>query len=82
VCNYPEATYLWTWYAPLDTSGVSSRPVTFMQSESGVGVGTSLALADYFYSQEFSEPIDPANFAVPPCCSVQTRKLGLRRRLP
>ena len=80
--NYPEATYLWTWYAPLDASGVSSRPVTFMQSESGVGVGTSLALADYYYYEEFSEPIDPANFAVPPSCSAQTRKLGLRRRLP
>jgi hypothetical protein len=68
--NYPEATYLWTWYAPLDASGKSSRPVTFMQSQSGVGVGTSLALADYFYYHAFEQPIDPSNFAVPACCPV------------
>lgn len=80
--NYPEATYLWTWYAPLDDTGANSRPVTFMQSQSGVGVGTSLALADYFYYEQFEQPIDPSNFAVPPACSLQTRKLGLRRRLP
>ncbi|HEX2293807.1 MAG TPA: hypothetical protein VHN37_00685 [Actinomycetota bacterium] len=80
--NYPEATYLWTWYSPLEPTGVSSRPVTFMQSQSGVGVGTSLALADYFYYEEFADPIDPANFAIPPACSLQTRKHGLRRRLP
>ncbi|UUZ53706.1 hypothetical protein LP419_34490 [Massilia sp. H-1] len=24
--NYPEATYLWTWYAPLDASGEQSQP--------------------------------------------------------
>jgi hypothetical protein len=30
--NYPEATYLWTWYAPNASSGgTDSRPVTFMQ---------------------------------------------------
>lgn len=80
--NYPEATYLWTWYAPLDASGVRSRPVTFMQSQSGVGVGTSLALADYYYYEEFTEPIEPANFTIPPCCSAQTRKHGLRCHLP
>jgi hypothetical protein len=80
--NYPEATYLWTWYSPLDGSGASSRPVTFMQSQSGVGVGTSLALADYCFYEEFAQPIDPQNFAIPPACSTQTRKLGLRARLP
>ena len=70
--NYPEATYLWTWYAPMpDNDGTSSRPVTFMQSQSGVGVGTSLALADYYYYEEFSQPIDPSNFNVPPRCSEQ-----------
>ncbi len=68
--NYPEATYLWTWYAPLDASGVASRPVTFMQSQSGLGKGTSLALADYFYYERFAQPIDPANFAVPAFCPV------------
>lgn len=67
--NYPEATYLWTWYAPLNASGTQSRPVTFMQSQSGVGVGTSLALADYFFYEEFAAPINPANFNVPDCCS-------------
>jgi hypothetical protein len=80
--NYPEATYLWTWYSPLDPTGTRSRPVTFMQSQSGVNLGTSLALADYYYYEEFAEPIDPANFAVPSCCPAQARRLGLRRRLP
>jgi hypothetical protein len=80
--NYPEATYLWTWYVPQNSTGTSSRPVTFMQSQSGVGVGTSLALADYYYFKEFSTPIDPANFDIPASCSVQTRTMGLRRRLP
>ncbi len=64
--NYPNSTYLWTWYAPLPGSdGAESRPVTFMQSQSGVGVGTSLALNDYFYYGHFDTPIDPANFAIP-----------------
>lgn len=64
--NYPDATYLWTWYAPLPGSdGTESRPVTFMQSQSGVGVGTSLALNDYFYFERYSTPIDPANFSIP-----------------
>jgi hypothetical protein len=68
--NYPEATYLWTWYSPIaGTDGTQSRPVTFMQSQSGVGLGTSLALADYFYHQNFSAPIDPANFVVPAACA-------------
>ena len=65
--NYPDSTYLWTWYSPLNASGSSSRPVTFMQSQSGVGVGTSLALADYYYYEEMSTPIPPCNFDVPPC---------------
>lgn len=64
--NYPDSTYLWTWYSPLNSSGSSSRPVTFMQSQSGVGLGTSLALADYFDYEEFTTPIPPCNFAVPP----------------
>src|SRR6185369_9276169 len=29
--NYPDSTYLWTWYAPQDPSGLTSRPITFMQ---------------------------------------------------
>jgi len=63
--NYPDSTYLWTWYSPLPGSdGSRSRPVTFMQSQSGVGVGTSLALADYFYYKEFEEPIVASNFVI------------------
>jgi hypothetical protein len=85
--NYPEATYLWTWYAPApDGNGTQSRPVTFMQSQSGVGVGTSLALADYYYYEEFAAPIDPPNFTVPSACAGpsagQTQKTALRFRLP
>jgi hypothetical protein len=80
--NYPEATYLWTWYAPQNSTETQSRPVTFMQSQSGVGVGTSLALADYFYYENFQQPIDPSNFDIPASCGTQTRKIGLRRRLP
>ena len=80
--NYPEATYLWTWYSPMDATGLSSRPITFMQSQSGVSTGTSLALADYYYYEDFATPIDPANFAVPSFCSVHTRKHGLRPGLP
>ncbi len=66
--NYPQSTYLWTWYAPLSPDGTLSRPVTFMQSQSALGVGTSLALADYFDFEVLQQPIDPANFAVPACC--------------
>lgn len=73
--NYPDSTYLWTWYSPISPDGTSSRPVTFMQSQSGVGLGTSLALADYFYYQQFDEPIDPSNFNVPaPCLSSGGKK--------
>ena len=64
--NYPDSTYLWTWYSPFDRTGRRSRPITFMQSQSGVGLGTSLALADYFDYEEFTTPIPACNFAVPP----------------
>ena len=80
--NYPEATYLWTWYTPQNPDGTESRPITFMQSQSGVGVGTSLALADYYYYENFSKPIDPSNFDIPSVCSPQTRNTGLRGKLP
>ncbi len=70
--NYPEATYLWAWFNPVEGSdGSRGRLVTFMQSQSGVNKGTSLALADYFYYQEFTTPIDPSNFAVPAACAGQ-----------
>jgi hypothetical protein len=73
--NYPDATDLWTWYALMPGSdGTQSRPVTFVQSQSGVGVGTSLALADYFYYEEFAAPIDPSNFTVPSACADRTQK--------
>jgi hypothetical protein len=74
--NYPDSTYLWTWYSPLTPDGTSSQPVTFMQSQSGVGVGTSLALADYFYYQQFDTPIDPSNFDVPAQCLSSEGKKG------
>lgn len=68
--NYPDSTYLWTWYAPTADDGVQSQPVTFMQSQSGVNQGTSLALADYFDYELLSQPIDPSNFTIPPSCLV------------
>lgn len=67
--NYPDSTYLWTWYAPQNDDGTESRPVTFMQSQSGVNIGTSLALADYYYYEPYDTPIDPANFDIPAECS-------------
>ena len=81
--NYPDSTYLWTWYSPLNSSGSSSRPITFMQSQAGVNVGTSLALADYFYYEELATPIPPCNFDVPPCdfnikANVKWQKTGIR----
>ena len=70
--NYPQGTYLWTWYSPFPGSdGSHSRPVTFMQSASTIGQGTSLALADYFYYEEFSLEIPPANFAIPGICPTK-----------
>jgi hypothetical protein len=77
--NYPEATYLWTWYAPQNSTGTESRPITFMQSQSGVNVGTSLALADYFYYEDFQQPIDPSNFDIPSSCQ-QALNVRLQRR--
>ena len=74
--NYPDSTYLWTWYSPLSPDGTSSRPVTFMQSQSGVGVGTSLALADYFYYEQFTVAIDPSNFDIPAPCLNSGGKKG------
>ena len=80
--NYPDSTYLWTWYAPQNHDGTESRPVTFMQSQSGVNLGTSLALADYFFYQNFSQPITPSNFAIPLQCTrraVNRLNLDVRR---
>ncbi len=71
--NYPDSTYLWTWYSPLNEDGSSSRPVTFMQSQSGVGLGTSLALADYFYYEEFEEWLSPFYFEIPSMCLIPTK---------
>lgn len=61
--NYPQGTYLWTWYSPIE--GTLSRPVVFMQSASSLGLGTSLALADYFYFEKYDQPIDAQNFILP-----------------
>jgi len=48
--QYPDSTYLWTWYDYTDylANGKPARPVTFMQSATSFGQGTDLALADYF----------------------------------
>ena len=79
--NYPDSTYLWTWYAPQSPDGTRSRPVTFMQSQSALGVGTSLALADYFFYEEFSTPIDPSNFGVPaPCAGQKATPAAVRKK--
>ncbi len=75
--NYPEATYLWAWYAPFPGSdGTRSRPITFMQSQSGVNVGTSLALADYYAYVEPRIPIDPSYFNVPAACAGVNAEVG------
>lgn len=69
--TYTTGRYLWTWYSPFPGSdGTHSRPVTFMESASEIGAGTSLALADYFYYEEFKEPIDPRNFTAPATCTM------------
>ena len=66
--EYPQGTYLWTWYSPQDGPTSSNcRPVTFMQSASQISVGTSLALADYYDYQVFVS--DPSCFQVPASCS-------------
>jgi len=68
---FTEGRYLWTWYSPFPGSdGTHSRPVTFMESASEIGKGTSLALADYFYYEEFKEPIDPRYFEAPAVCTM------------
>jgi hypothetical protein len=67
--EYPQGRYLWTWYSPFPGSqGAHSRPVTFMESGSEIGVGTSLALADYFDYREFQEPIPASCLQLPPGC--------------
>lgn len=69
--QYPLGRYLWTWYSPIGGSdGSYARPVTFMESASQLGVGTSLALADYFDYEEFPPgTIQPACFTIPPACA-------------
>ncbi len=66
--KYPQGTYLWTWYSPLSADGSLARPVLFMQAQSGVNAGTSLALDDYYWFDTPWTPIDPGNFLIPPYC--------------
>lgn len=69
--QYPQGRFLWTWYSPLDdaSQGVHARPVTFMESASSISEGgTSLALADYYDYQEFSDPIPSWAFNIPSVC--------------
>jgi hypothetical protein len=68
--QYPQGRYLWTWYSPDPaTNGLSATPLTFMESASAIGVGTSLALADYFEYLPFSEPIPATYLALPSSCA-------------
>ncbi|NQZ56245.1 MAG: hypothetical protein HRT88_02080 [Lentisphaeraceae bacterium] len=66
---FEESTYLWTWYSPESENGKNSRPITFMQSESSIGVGTSLALADYYDYNHKNEPIADEYFMTPDSCN-------------
>jgi hypothetical protein len=65
--QYPNGRFLWTWYSPFDgTNGARARPVVFMESASSISEGgTSLALADYYDYQEFTDPIPPETFLIP-----------------
>lgn len=70
--NYPDDTYLWTWQYPVDATGKVCRPVVFMQSSSALGKGASLALADYFYFQDYgTTDISPDFFAIPPASHLK-----------
>ena len=57
--QYPDSTYLWTWYDYTEYSEEKgpARPITFMQSASTLGEGTSLALADYFDYFQLEEDV-------------------------
>ena len=57
--QYPDSTYLWTWYDYTEFSEGKgpARPITFMQSASTLGEGTSLALADYFDYFQLEEDV-------------------------
>lgn len=57
--QYPDSTYLWTWYDYTEFSEGQgpARPITFMQSASTIGKGTSLALADYFQFHQLGEDV-------------------------
>lgn len=61
--QYPDSTYLWTWYDyslyehKPSQPFTKTRPITFMQSAPGAAVGTNLALADYFDFYEISSDI-------------------------
>jgi hypothetical protein len=80
--EYPQGRYLWTWYSPFpDSNGTAARPVTFMESASQIGVGTSLALADYFGYFPFNEPIPPDVFALPSVCTAGTLRQATRVKL-
>jgi len=81
--EYPQGRYLWTWYSPFPGSdGPQARPVTFMESASEIGVGTSLALADYFAYREYSPGSIPASvFALPSACEGQSRPAKPKRRM-
>ena len=73
--EYPQGRFLWTWYSVFPGSnGTHSRPVTFMESASAIGVGTSLALADYFDYQELTEQIPSSCLQLPAICQQPALK--------
>ena len=79
--NYPDTTYLWTWYdySMFSDSEVifnKARPITFMQSSPKIGAGTSLALADYFdyYEVNGTFPIDSTNATMYKKCGADWSK--------
>jgi len=66
--QYPDSTFLWTWYDyslyedKFSDKFSKARPITFMQSAPGIGVGTNLALADYFDYYEVHQPFPNINY--------------------
>lgn len=73
--KYKQGRFLWTWYSVFPNSdGTHGRPVTFMESASAIGVGTSLALADYFDYQEFTTEIPPSCLQLPAICQNRSLK--------
>ena len=79
--NYPDNTYLWTWYDysqynKTEAKFTKARPITFMQSTPKLGAGTSLALADYFDYFEVNQtfPNEHINVTMKKKCGIDLFK--------